>query len=272
MIIIPDVHGRSFWKNAIKEKKENEKVVFLGDYLDSYSSEFDTIAGSYITKESTLENFKEILEYAKSNPKDVILLLGNHDTEYFLGTPDCRMDINNFDEISKLFMSNLKLFDVAYYIKEGNLTYTFSHTCLTKGWIEKNFSYFGKDEDDPTIIEVIEEINYMLHGNLENFSGLGKILGQVGASRWGWCEFGSIVWADMSDLQPGEWPGVHQIFGHTQQREYPVYNEDFSMLDCRKAFRLTPETGSIEVLLSEKERNSLGESINNYNRDARKED
>lgn len=30
MIIIPDVHGRSFWRNAIEEP-----IFFLGDYLDS---------------------------------------------------------------------------------------------------------------------------------------------------------------------------------------------------------------------------------------------
>ena len=35
MIIIPDVHGRKFWRNAVKGF-ETEKIVFLGDYVDPY--------------------------------------------------------------------------------------------------------------------------------------------------------------------------------------------------------------------------------------------
>ena len=38
MIIIPDIHGRSFWKDAVKGR-ENEKIIFLGDYTDPYSYE-----------------------------------------------------------------------------------------------------------------------------------------------------------------------------------------------------------------------------------------
>ena len=35
ILIIPDVHGRSFWKKAV-ETGDYEKVVFLGDYADPY--------------------------------------------------------------------------------------------------------------------------------------------------------------------------------------------------------------------------------------------
>lgn len=38
VIVIPDVHGRSFWKNAI-EKHPETPIVFLGDYLNPYKSE-----------------------------------------------------------------------------------------------------------------------------------------------------------------------------------------------------------------------------------------
>lgn len=33
ILIIPDVHGRTFWKYAIDKY---DKVIFLGDYLDPY--------------------------------------------------------------------------------------------------------------------------------------------------------------------------------------------------------------------------------------------
>ena len=38
ILIIPDVHGRLFWKKAV-ETGDYEKVVFLGDYVDPYELE-----------------------------------------------------------------------------------------------------------------------------------------------------------------------------------------------------------------------------------------
>ena len=33
ILIIPDVHGRTFWESALKSG-DYEKIVFLGDYTD----------------------------------------------------------------------------------------------------------------------------------------------------------------------------------------------------------------------------------------------
>lgn len=273
MIIIPDVHGRRFWKEAIKEKQKDEKIIFLGDYLDPYNYEFDPVTQTYITKESAFENFKEIIEYAKDNPDDVILLLGNHDTEYFLNTPDCRMDNIHQWEIYNYFLLNIEMFKLGYYLAEpgSKIVYTFSHSCLTKDWVEFNSSYFG---EITTPIEVIDRLNESLKNNLDVISSLSPILSQIGAARWGDYMFGSIIWADVSEfnLQTSGWgTGFHQIFGHTQQVQYPIYNENFSMLDCRRAFRLFPETGEIKVLLSDIEREAMGSDEENYNRHGREE-
>lgn len=38
-LIIPDVHGRTFWKKSVYDYLENHpevKIIFLGDYLDPY--------------------------------------------------------------------------------------------------------------------------------------------------------------------------------------------------------------------------------------------
>ena len=68
MLIVPDVHGRTFWKDVIDS---NLPVVFLGDYTDPYPQE-------EISKKQTIDNFKEIIEFAKENKNRVTLLLGNH--------------------------------------------------------------------------------------------------------------------------------------------------------------------------------------------------
>ena len=61
VIILPDIHGRTFWKYALEHIDEFDKVIFLGDYLDPYPHEG-------ITFDESVENFKEILEFKKKNP------------------------------------------------------------------------------------------------------------------------------------------------------------------------------------------------------------
>ena len=135
MIVIPDVHGRLFWKEAIAAAKEDEKIIFLGDYLDPYSYEFEEdplmsqFAETYETMSThVLNNFKEIIEFKKQNPDRVILLLGNHDCTYAISTNicDCRRDRLNYKKICELFEENKHLFTLAYYVKIEDIIYLFA--------------------------------------------------------------------------------------------------------------------------------------------------
>ena len=76
ILIIPDCHGRQFWKDAcLNHKGEFEKIVFLGDYLSPYPHE-------EITNKKAIDVFKEIIEFKKKNLKKVILLMGNHKVNF----------------------------------------------------------------------------------------------------------------------------------------------------------------------------------------------
>jgi len=72
-IAIGDVHGRSLWKLIVNQEQDADRIVFIGDYFDSFD----------IKGEDQLNNFLDILEYKKSSGKEVILLIGNHDYHYF---------------------------------------------------------------------------------------------------------------------------------------------------------------------------------------------
>lgn len=37
ILVIPDVHGRDFWKRAV-ETTPCEKIIFLGDYIEDRKS------------------------------------------------------------------------------------------------------------------------------------------------------------------------------------------------------------------------------------------
>lgn len=90
--IIPDIHGRVFWKKAVDSASKDDTIVFFGDYLDMY--------------------WVDSLDFKKSNPERVVLLLGNHDCEYMYSRNvcDCRCDRKNYDIIQSLFRDNWKLF------------------------------------------------------------------------------------------------------------------------------------------------------------------
>lgn len=240
LIIVPDVHGRTFWKDIMAYK--GTPVVFLGDYLDPYPSE-------NIGKQQAIDNFLEILDYAKQN-NNVTLLLGNHDLEYSIGTHicDCRRDVKNYKTIQNLFLENANMFKLAFDFEAGGKKFFMSHAGITQRWYEENKEVFG-----------VDNYNDVLNANLINklfFEGkLNSILGQVSIHRGGWDNCGSIVWADFREhlyLKPMDYNGTIQIVGHTMRIGNPVdVTRDYEVccVDCQKCVYLD-ENGVVEILLT----------------------
>lgn len=60
VIIIPDVHGRTFWKSVVEQDPDAD-IIFLGDYLDPYTQE-----GIY--NYDAWLNLVDIVEFKKEHP------------------------------------------------------------------------------------------------------------------------------------------------------------------------------------------------------------
>ena len=73
-IIIGDTHGRSTWKDIVAQEQA-DRVIFIGDYFDSFD----------IESAEQQHNFKEIIEFKENTKCEVILLVGNHDFHYYPG-------------------------------------------------------------------------------------------------------------------------------------------------------------------------------------------
>ena len=103
MIIIPDIHGRNFWKEAVTGREE-DIIVFLGDYLDPYPHDFPDKTADEIW-EQTWNNFNDIIEFKKKHPSNVVLLLGNHDLHYIYPKMDdsSRYDYERASQIKEKF-------------------------------------------------------------------------------------------------------------------------------------------------------------------------
>ena len=78
ILVIPDIHGRTFWKEPIAHKDEFDHIVFLGDYFDPYLDES-------ITQQKAIENFKELINSFTEEELEckVEFLLGNYKVKIY---------------------------------------------------------------------------------------------------------------------------------------------------------------------------------------------
>ena len=233
MIIIPDVHGRVFWKEVVKNSED--KIIFLGDYVDPYPGENISLTGA-------LDNLSEIIDYKKSNPSKVILLLGNHDFMYMDSEHNkysCRHDFENEPKITKLLMNNRDLFQMDYSIEVKNKLYIFSHAGILKPWIEKYKNLFG---EFPGSLDKINELYKKWDPEF-----ISSLL-EISYYRGGWSDFGSMIWSDVREHSVSCEENVYQIFGHTQLKDKPIIEKHFADLDCRRPFFFDEKTGDIKEI------------------------
>ena len=226
ILIIPDIHGRTFWKSAV-ESGDYEKIVFLGDYTDPYEMEG-------ITNRDALKNFKSIIAFKQQNPEKVVLLLGNHDLHYYSGyyyelTGGVRYDPVSAVVLQRIFAKYHSFFQLAWETDWGNKHYLFSHAGVTQSWLKRNLELIRKPD--------ARHLNRLLHSN----DGL-ESLAQVGKMRWGNYPSGSMVWADIVELLESKpLPDTYQIVSHTMQMDGPIITDKVAWLDCRAGFSLDQE-------------------------------
>ncbi len=241
-LIIPDVHGRSFWKEKVYQvlgKDENTHIIFLGDYIDPYGYEG-------IFPEDGIAALEEIIDIKKKYPNQVTLLLGNHDCGYIWESIcKARRSVRYYNDINTLFKSNLNLFDLAYSVKINDRKYLFTHAGVHKIWIDKLIDYLGANIEYDKIDFFL---NNLLHVDIYSDT-LESFLGEYSYFRSSFGpDYGSCVWADVREMSE-ELPhrkadkelGYYQIFGHTQLELEPIVQDYFACLDVRRYFILTED-------------------------------
>ncbi|WP_279167361.1 metallophosphoesterase [Muribaculum intestinale] len=236
MIIIPDIHGHTFWKEAIAKRRKDEMVIFLGDYLDPHNS-----SKTSITNDIAFDNFLDIVKYKRANPDNCVLLFGNHELSYiflrFLAFPH---DFSHHFRNRRFILDNINLFQLAYYTKLNGNEYLFTHAGVHPKWIKQNF----KNIETP-----FEFYSYTLEVPINKLTGK---LNRITSERRPFRRWGSCVWLYISDWINEssylEFGNCYQIFGHTYLRNAePLITKYFAALDTRQAYRLSECTGEISM-------------------------
>lgn len=140
--IIGDIHGRTWWKDLVKEGCVN---IFVGDYFSPYED---------ISFDDCKNNFLDIVDYKVKYP-ETILLIGNHDADHWrwmdgdpLESTCSRHDFKHEKEIYKLFEDNKSLFQAAYSTENILVT----HAGVSVHWFNKYFYKNAKKIDTNTLI------------------------------------------------------------------------------------------------------------------------
>ena len=226
ILIVPDVHGRSFWQPALNYAGD---VVFLGDYLDPYPAE-------KIDDTQAYEEFKKIIEFKQKNHERVTLLIGNHEMHYYNRRYNAgRFSSEYFETLNKIFTGEETkgLFQLCKQVDN----FLFIHAGVTKNWYDRHFSQFENlgETLEERLNNVFFELMHIYHEASTKFRG-------------GLDDTGSPLWADIREF--GEEterfdPNIYQILGHTQRlEEDPIIEDTYCMLDNRRLYIL--RNGKIE--------------------------
>lgn len=238
LIIVPDVHGRTFWKEAVPQVEAGTECIFLGDYVDPYPHEG-------IDDGEAVENFGEIISFAKKHSGRVTLLLGNHDLSYFGREQGMwtvyadRFSAAYADRIWHLLDDNAGLFSLCTCRTLGGKDFLFSHAGMHPDWI-KLCDLFG-DIDKTNVRAIVERVEELAGESYwaDERTELIEALAMVGGLRGGDYSAGSMVWADCREYYYEEGPFT-QIFGHTWMSE-PYVVGSYICLDCQQCFFLDGE-------------------------------
>jgi len=199
LVFIGDIHGRDTWKKIVNLEPNTDKFIFIGDYFDSFD----------ISPVIQLFNIKEIIQFKKDNPNNVILLIGNHDHHYIVNEKYSGYNTAIQWDANLILKENKDLFQIAY--QYNNIIC--SHAGLSPVWLNNNIPDWTKTN----VIELLNEL-YTYKPNVFNFSTKTPYPNPYGDDATQgplWIRPKSLMKANKGD--DGFKKNYIQVVGHTQQ-------------------------------------------------------
>ena len=221
ILVIGDLHGHNSWE-AIVKNETWDKVVFLGDYVDSYTLQPEAIA----------ENLKRVIEFKILSPDKVVLLWGNHDHSYHYGEMCSGYNYHGVTLYRPLFADGMELniFDL-YYIHDDIIM---SHAGVSEYWLKE--VAMKERIEDLTWDDVPLRHNNILNWNMyQGYNGYGDTISQ------------SPIWIRPNSLIKCPLKGYRQIVGHTNLGN-PTFKDGIYVNDLMPNYYIIVEDGNIEYV------------------------
>lgn len=215
LLVIGDVHGRNDWEKIVDQ--EFDKVIFIGDYFDSWSIPFDV----------QLTNFQKILDFKASQPDKVILLIGNHDYHYLAFTED------RYSGYQGEHCAVINAF-LAEAIANGQMQmctveqdFLFTHAGVTKTWCKSAGINLNNPNNPANPNNLEGSINKCFMYTPDFF----KFMDFQGADNSGNNIYQSPIWVRPESLLQDKIDGYTQVVGHTTQNTIDAA-ADVIFIDC----------------------------------------
>ena len=224
ILVVPDVHGRDYWKRAEIYIDSVDKAVFIGDYFDSFTVGYDL----------QMANFKNILDFKKKYPDKVCLCWGNHESSYYLDER-CSGYQSSYARFIKYVLNECKdLLEIVYIFGK----WVFSHAGVSSVWMQR------------CGLENIEGINDLFKSNPNYFKWAGP------------CTYGDNVvegplWIRPGSLQKYACAGYNYIVGHTELK----YNPHCIISDTGRGIVCCDNGGSKSMVLVDTDKNKWKELV-----------
>lgn len=229
VLVLGDIHGSNKWKDIILKENDCDLVIFIGDYLDSFS----------VSIENQIENFKDILQYKNDNSDKVILLLGNHDYHYSSFCPSGEY-YSGFKSVTRLQTRDI----LDENIKNGNIKichllhgkYLLSHAGFSKTWV---YSVNAEKLQGQQLVDYINDLllSHPIDFAFNGFDSYGDNTSQ------------GPLWVRPRSLAYDKFEDYIQIVGHTGVKRidtgiYPT--KQMILIDC-----LAERNSNIQYLIIE---------------------
>lgn len=218
VVVIGDIHGRDNWKQLLNDVDKYDKIIFVGDYVDSFD----------VPNPVILQNLQEIIQFRRQFPHKVVTLLGNHDIQYLFWDEVRTFGCTGFrpeaaHDLITLFRANHDIFDAAWQSDKTIVT----HAGITNGWMKYNKEVIESARKRFNTETIAETLNSMLHVHTYNRS-----LHQVSSKRGGPYNYGGITWADKLETEKDCLKGYTQVVGHTPVEDITTvkWEEDNSQI------------------------------------------
>lgn len=238
ILVVPDLHGREHLLNKAIDcfnKCENTPIVFLGDYLDPYPSDF---LHPMTAESECFSVFKDLLEFAKENPDDVTLLLGDHEAHYVgLSMDTARFSYERAWDIFAELDKNRDLFVGAFIYNNA----IFTHAGISETWLK--IHHIDKEEPEFVAKFINNEVKFsevLKIPHYWDFEESPTPIGDIGRARGGNSPVGGPLWCDIDEIYNTSAfkDQITQIFAHSQLRQTGsfIHKDNFYMCDSRDVF------------------------------------
>lgn len=199
-----DIHNRNWViekvQKMVLDKKitEEDKIIFLGDYFDSWRD-------STTINAATAHLLKQSFTFFKENNVDAIFLLGNHDISYI--SPHNFHKCSGYSYKKELVINNiLTKEDWSNLLPIHIVELSDSRLIFSHAGVSSEFS----PQDYKLSYRVNQDYKTALEGNFDSYNIISAVSGVSGGPH----NKSGLLWARIGlDFHPTK--GVHQIFGHT---------------------------------------------------------